>query len=208
MCWNIVYGILLLFSTIVTWGSGLLLDAINGKERSDIRRRKTIVAGVAVAHIFILFIFKYLNYSINILNKIFVHVDIVPLNFSSSLLLPVGISFYTFQALGYIIEIYRREVPCARNLFKYALFHSFFPQLVAGPIERSRNLLIQFDEKHVFSKANLILGLKYMLIGMYKKVAIADPISIYVNGVFNQVGDFSGLSLLLAVFFIHNSNIL
>ena len=100
------------------------------------------------------------------------------------ILLPVGISFYTFQAIGYIIDVYRDKVKPAKALWKYALFVSFFPQLVAGPIERSSNLLPQFDEKHRFNTPMFIEGIKMMLFGYFMKLCIADNVSGYVDAVF------------------------
>ncbi|MEG1782736.1 MAG: MBOAT family O-acyltransferase, partial [Oscillospiraceae bacterium] len=117
-----------------------------------------------------------------------------------SLLLPVGISFYTFQALGYAIDVYRGTVEHEENFLKYALFVSFFPQLVAGPIERSSNLLPQFSRKHSFSFDNYAAGMRLMLIGFFKKVVIADNLSIAVERYYANLEIWPGPLLLLGIF--------
>ena len=102
-------------------------------------------------------------------------------------LLPVGISFYIFQALGYSIDVYRKKVGVEKNFFNYALFVSFFPQLVAGPIERSTNLLQQFYKKHKFDGDMAITGIQLMLWGYFLKIVVADNLSLYVDDIFNYV---------------------
>ena len=114
------------------------------------------------------------------------------------LLLPVGISFYIFQALGYSIDVYKGKVAVERNFFTYALFVSFFPQLVAGPIERSTNLLPQFHEKKVFSYENIMSGVRLMLWGYFLKLALADRCGLYVDPVFNNVTYHDGSSFFIA----------
>lgn len=118
-----------------------------------------------------------------------------------TLLLPVGISFYTFQAVGYMIDVYRGDIKAERNFLTYALFVSFFPQLVAGPIERARNLLPQFHQQHQFSSHEASEGLKQMLWGFFMKLCVADVLGQYVDAVFNNVSQHSGASLMLAAIF-------
>ena len=113
------------------------------------------------------------------------------------LLLPVGISFYTFQAVGYTIDVYRRTIPAERNLFDYALFVSFFPQLVAGPIERARNLLPQFHTVHRFDGDMLVAGLKLMIWGYFLKLCLADNVADYVYAVFTNLNHHSGTTILV-----------
>ncbi len=113
-------------------------------------------------------------------------------------MLPVGISFYIFQALGYSIDVYKGKVAVERNFFTYALFVSFFPQLVAGPIERSTNLLPQFHEKKVFSYENIMSGVRLMLWGYFLKLALADRCGLYVDPVFNNVPYHNGSSFFIA----------
>ena len=115
-----------------------------------------------------------------------------------SILLPVGISFFVFQALGYMIDVYRRDVVPEKNLFKYALFVSFFPQLVAGPIERSKNLLHQVSEPHDFDAKRVRDGLLIMMLGFFEKVVIADRACIYVDAIFANWAKASGWQIALS----------
>src|SRR5204863_6197715 len=103
-----------------------------------------------------------------------------------SILLPIGLSFHTFQAMSYTIEVYRGHQKAERNFGIYSLYVMFFPQLVAGPIERPQNLIHQFYEKHVFDNSRIVEGLKLMLWGLFKKIVIADRLAIYVNAVYNN----------------------
>ena len=114
------------------------------------------------------------------------------------LILPVGISFYTFQTLSYVIDVYRGEVKTEKNFFFYALFVSFFPQLVAGPIERPSNLIPQLKETHKFSWDNFSAGGKLMLLGFFKKICVADLIAPYVNAVYNNAGEASSITVIIA----------
>lgn len=117
------------------------------------------------------------------------------------MLLPVGISFYTFQALGYSIDVFRGTVKAERNFITYALFVTFFPQLVAGPIERTERLLPQFKASHTFDYERVTDGLKLAAWGLFKKVCVADFIAVYVNGVYNNIADATGCALVLATIF-------
>lgn len=114
------------------------------------------------------------------------------------IILPVGISFHIFQNVGYTTDVYRREVPVEKHFGHYALFASFFPQLVAGPIERTANLLPQLKKEHRFVYGQAASGLRWILIGLFKKVAIADTIAIFVDNVYNDIDNFNGLALVLA----------
>ncbi len=149
----------------------------------------------------ILFIFKYFNFfndSLHVvLNKFNIFYDSPTLK----LLLPVGISFYTFQVLSYLIDVYKGEKEAERHLGIFAVFVAFFPQLVAGPIERSRNLLPQFYEKHEFDYQRTIDGLKLVAWGLFKKVVIADRLAVYVNQIYNNPGDYTGAPVILATVF-------
>ena len=138
MCWNVKYVILLLVSIFTTWLAGLLIQ-----KYKNTLARKWILAACLIVNIGILFFFKYFDFFMDSLNKVLAKVGIQTVESSFSVLLPVGISFYTFQALGYIIDVYKGKIDAEKNPLRYALFVSFFPQLVAGPIERSENLLKQ-----------------------------------------------------------------
>ena len=117
------------------------------------------------------------------------------------IILPIGLSFHTFQAMSYTIEVYRGNQKAERNFGIYSLYVMFYPQLVAGPIERPQNLLHQFYEKHEFDLANVATGLKLMLWGLFKKVVIADRLSVYVDAVYNNHEHHSGTTLMLATVF-------
>ncbi|MEO0599465.1 MAG: MBOAT family O-acyltransferase, partial [Chloroflexota bacterium] len=118
-----------------------------------------------------------------------------------SFVLPIGISFYTFQSMSYTIDVFRRKIEPEHNFGIMATFVSFFPQLVAGPIERATNLLPQFHKEKTFDVDRTVSGLQLILWGFFKKVVIADRIAIYVNAVYNDVGSFTGLPLIIATFF-------
>ena len=135
MSWNAKYAALLAVSTAITWLSGLLIDRCSGQQNGE-RKKKWLVAVSFILNLLILFIFKYFHFGLSALNKLLRLIHISPIQSSFSVLLPVGISFYILQALSYTMDVYRGKVKVERNIFKYALFVSFFPQLVAGPIER------------------------------------------------------------------------
>ena len=113
-------------------------------------------------------------------------------------MLPVGISFYTFQSLSYVIDVYRGDVKPQRNFFRYALFISFFPQLVAGPIERTKNLMPQLFEEREFSHDKAVYGLRLMLWGFFKKLVIADAVAKYVDIIYDNVHAYFGMTLIMA----------
>jgi len=175
--WNPAYLGLILISVAVTWISGFLM------EDRDVQKKRLILAGSLVINLGILFFFKYYHFAIESIQ--FFARDRIPFP-SFNVLLPVGISFYTFQALGYSIDVYYGRVRAERNFITYALFVTFFPQLVAGPIERTWNLLPQFKVNHGFDYDRVTSGLRLAAWGMFKKVVIADRLAIYVNGVFGN----------------------
>jgi D-alanyl-lipoteichoic acid acyltransferase DltB (MBOAT superfamily) len=190
--WNPAYLGLILISIAVTWTSGLLMEG------RDVQKKRLILAGSLLINLGILFFFKYYHFAIESIR--FFARDGIPFP-SFNVLLPVGISFYTFQALGYSIDVYYGRVRAERNFITYALFVTFFPQLVAGPIERTGNLLPQFKANHEFDYDRVTSGLRLAAWGMFKKVVIADRLAIYVNGVFGNPSVYPAASLALAVFF-------
>lgn len=182
MCWNAKYAVLIAISTVVTYLVALLVE----KQQQKKKAKLYMVFGFVI-NLGILFFFKYFNFTLANLNKILSIMHIRSVNNPFSLLLPVGISFYTFQALGYMIDVYRGECKAERNLLKYALFVSFFPQLVAGPIERSKNLLGQIEKstkEYRFSLERLSSGFAMMVFGMFMKMVIADRVSLFVDRIF------------------------
>lgn len=196
MGWNAKYALLLLTSTMITYVSGLLLSW--EKIEDKIKWKKCVVAVSFLLNLSILFFFKYFDFAIVNINRILGALHIQMLTPQFSVLLPVGISFYIFQALSYTMDIYRGEVKAEKNVLKYALFVSFFPQLVAGPIERSKNLLKQVNEDHEFHYERMCQGLMLMTWGYFLKLVIADRIAIFVDCAYNMNVDYDGRYLLLA----------
>ncbi len=200
MCWNPEYALLMLTSTVLTYASGLLIDSaerITDEKRRTVRK-KIYVALSFISNLSILFFFKYYGFAANTATRLFglLHIQIqLP---TLDVILPVGISFYTFQALSYTVDVYRKEIYAEKNFFKYALFVSFFPQLVAGPIERSKNLLTQISEKHTFDFNRIRSGLLLMLYGYFQKVVLAEYLAIAVDNVYNNFEDRTGFQLLIA----------
>lgn len=198
MGWNAKYALLLLMSTTITYLSGVLLQWLKDNRSDHTGAKKWVVAGSFVSNLAILFFFKYFNFTIESINALLNHTSLPTVNTSFDVLLPVGISFYTFQALGYTVDVYRGEIKAERNFFRYALFVSFFPQLVAGPIERSKNLLNQLRNPKKFNYNRMCDGLMLMIWGYFLKLVIADRISIFVDNVYANVGIYDGKYLLLA----------
>ncbi len=200
MCWNAKYVLLLLFSTTVTYVSGLLIEKCAGGAREEKRQRqkKLCVAASFFLNLSVPFVFKYLDFGIESLNVILNRLHIALHAPEFDLLLPVGISFYTFQALGYTMDVYRGEIGAEKNFFRYALFVSFFPQLVAGPIERSQNLLRQLDKPSKLTFASLRDGCLLMLWGYFLKVVLADRIAVFVDTVYGDFETYTGVYLIVA----------
>ncbi len=195
MSWNPAYLLLILMSVVITWTSGLLME---GRSRG---RKRAVLAFSLVSNLAILFVFKYYNFFAESMDWIS-HRFSLPLHIRGlDLLLPVGISFYTFQALGYSMDVYRDQVKVERNLLTYALFVTFFPQLVAGPIERTAHLLPQFKANHEFDYDRVADGLILAAWGMFKKVVIADRLAVYVDAVYGNLSGYCGIAVALATFF-------
>lgn len=196
MSWNVKYVILLLFSTVVTYASGLLLAYFSVK--NNVRGKKITVGLSFFLNLSVLFWFKYFDFAVMNLNRIMSALHIQVLNPSFDVLLPVGISFYIFQALSYTMDVYREETKVEKNLLRYALFVSFFPQLVAGPIERSKNLLQQLQEEHRFDFERVRDGLLLMLWGYFLKLVIADRAAVFVDAVYGDYASYGGYYLVTA----------
>lgn len=183
--------ILILFGTIIIdYFAGILIAKTDGK------KRKYYLIISLIANIGVLFVFKYYNFFIDNIN------DISGVNLPFlKILLPIGLSFHTFQAMSYTIEVYRGNQKAEKHFGIYALYVMFYPQLVAGPIERPQNILHQFHEKKYFSYANIVNGLKLIAWGMFKKVVVADRLAIYVNEVFDHQLNYEGLPVIIACVF-------
>ena len=197
MNWEPAYALLLLLSTLVTWAAALGMERGASGERQSLRRRWWLVGSI-LANLAILFLFKYYNFLTGVLTDVLTTTGLSVSMPRFHLLLPVGISFYTFQALGYTIDVYRGAVRAERDLPTYALFVSFFPQLVAGPIERSGRLLPQFREQHHVTYGNVTSGLRMMAWGYFMKLVVADRCGLYVDAVFDNVTMHNGGTCLLA----------
>lgn len=188
---------LILFSTVVDYLVGL---ALGGEERPQ-RRKLYIVLSILV-NLGFLGVFKYANFFLDNLQGMFSFLGWEISLRSLKIILPVGLSFYTFQALSYTIDVYRRKLEPTRDFLVYATYVAFFPQLVAGPIERATHLLPQFQTDRAFDYRKAVDGMRQMLWGLFKKVVVADNCAVYANQLFNGAGDYSGSTILLgAVFF-------
>lgn len=203
ICWNPVFIILLIITTTITYVFGRMLENIKQKINISLNRQrllmKIILVFCIISNLGILIYFKYTNFLVDIFNQLLqrFHFNAIP---SFDILLPVGISFYTFQALGYIIDVYRGDINAEKNLLKYALFVSFFPQLVAGPIERSKNLLKQIHDESghkLWNYKRVTSGLTLMLWGFFMKVVIADRAAVLVDNVFGNYEQYQMIGLIV-----------
>ena len=201
MCWNAGYALLILFSTAVTYLGGIGIEWCRRQKWKKIKKRKYMKLCVTVGfclNLGVLCYFKYTNFLLDNLRTLFaaIHIELnIP---QVDILLPVGISFFTFQALSYLMDVYRGEIYAEKNFFRYALFVSFFPQLVAGPIERSKNLLKPLASPPEFDVENIKEGIWIMIYGYFLKVVLADRIAIFVDHVYGDYMNYRGLVLVIA----------
>jgi len=193
MCYQAELVFLIFGTTLVSW---VMSNVIERTEKP--KYKKLALAVTLITSLGVLFFYKYFDF---LAGTVF---DIAALfgnkgnRFALNLMLPVGISFYTFQTLSYVIDVYRGEVETEKNFFFYALFVSFFPQLVAGPIERPDNLIPQLKAEHKWSNSDAVAGLKILLLGFFKKICVADLISGFVNSVYNNPAESSAVSIIIA----------
>ena len=190
-----VYILILFFTIAIDYVAGIVIENAEG------RKRKLWLIASIVANVGVLAIFKYFNFlsaNANAIAEVFHWPYDFPL---LDIILPIGLSFHTFQAMSYTIEVYKGRQPAERHLCIYALYVMFYPQLVAGPIERPQNLLHQFREKHSFDYERVTEGLRQMAWGLFMKVVIADRLARYVNVVYNEPLNFQGLTLVLGTVF-------
>jgi len=191
-----IYILILFFTIIIDYIAGILID-----EAANDKKRKWFLVLSIITNVGILAFFKYYNFFLDNINDV---LHLANAQFSIPLLkiiLPIGLSFHTFQAMSYTIEVYRRNQKAERHFGIYALYVMFYPQLVAGPIERPQNLLHQFHEKHSFDYDNAVRGLRQMLWGMIKKVVIADRLAQITDPIFNNVHQNSGIGLAIGTIF-------
>ena len=192
MIWNPPLIFLILFTTGVSYVSALLIEKTESRRKKKLWLCVTLVTSLGV-----LFFFKYFNFLAGSVVSMWNLFGGSAEEFSLNLILPVGISFYTFQTLSYVIDVYRGSIRAERHFGWYALFVSFFPQLVAGPIERPENLMPQLKEEHKLEASNAFAGLQKMAVGFFKKIVVADIIAEFVNAVFNDAANATGFGVLL-----------
>jgi D-alanyl-lipoteichoic acid acyltransferase DltB (MBOAT superfamily) len=202
--WDWRFLFLIAFTSFCSWGSGILMQFIdrnrNSSSRCDLSR--IIFIGNIILNLGILGVFKYYNFFIDNFVSAFASIGIYLQPVTLKIILPVGISFYTFQALSYSIDVYRKKIEPTKDVVAFFAYVGFFPQLVAGPIERATNLLPQFYVQRTFDYTKAVDGLRQILWGLFKKVVIADNCAVIANTIFNHSGDYSGSTLVLgAVFF-------
>jgi len=190
-----VYILILGFTIVIDYFAGLWLEKTEGKIR------KYFLVASLIANIGVLAFFKYygfLNENLSAFLNVIGYKNTIP---NLSIILPIGLSFHTFQAMSYTIEVYRKKHKAEHHFGIYALYVMFYPQLVAGPIERPQNLLHQFYEKHYFEYHQVVEGLKLMLWGFFMKLVVADRLALYVNAVYNNPEQHTGQTLALATVF-------
>ena len=191
-CWDWRFLFLLVFSTILDYYTGLKM--YNSKNKKN----KTFWFWLSISiNLGFLGIFKYYNFFAESFTELISKFGINLTPSSLNIILPVGISFYTFHGLSYVIDIRKNRIKAENNFIDYSVFVSFFPLLVAGPIERATHLLPQIKKKRVFSYSKSVDGLKQIVWGLFKKVVIADQCAEYANIIFNNSADFSGSTLVL-----------
>lgn len=196
MCWKAEYIILIVASTLVDYFCGIQMSKLATKKA----RKKYLIISL-ISNLGILFFFKYFDFFNQSTTALLQQFNIFYNSPHFNVLLPVGISFYTFQTLSYSIEVYNGKQKAEKHLGIFALYVSFFPQLVAGPIERFSRLGPQFRLKHLFSYENLSNGLRLILYGLFIKMVVADNLSVYVDQVYNNPISHNSLSVMTAVFF-------
>lgn len=202
MSWDAVYVLLLFGITFVTYVTGLKLNAINNSDQpieNKTRDKKIYLSICTVSCMFILVYFKYLGFVFENINNVlgwFNKKGQLPV---VNVFIPVGISFFIFQSIGYVIDVYRGDVKAEKNMARYALFVSFFPQLVAGPIERSKNLLKQLATPKDFNFEKAMDGFLLMLWGFFLKMVVADRVATFVDTVYGNYTIYGGWYLIIAV---------
>lgn len=191
--WDWRFLLLIAFTSFCSWGSGLLIGKANTKKKAKVWMWINVVVNLGI-----LALFKYYDFFVTEFAQLF-HISTDGLLLK--VILPVGISFYTFQALSYSIDVYRGKIEPTKDIVAFFAFISFFPQLVAGPIERATNLLPQFLKKREFDYDTAVDGMRQILWGLFKKIVVADNCAVYVDQVFSTYTEQTGSTLLLAAIF-------
>ena len=191
--WDWRFLLLIAFTSFCSWGSGLLIGKAETRKKAKLWTSLNIVLNLGI-----LALFKYYDFFVIEFAQLF-HISTEELLLK--VILPVGISFYTFQALSYSIDVYRGKIEPTKDIVAFFAFISFFPQLVAGPIERATNLLPQFLKKREFDYDTAVDGMRQILWGLFKKIVVADNCAVYVDQVFSTYTEQTGSTLLLAAVF-------
>ncbi|MGB1932713.1 MAG: MBOAT family O-acyltransferase, partial [Flavobacteriales bacterium] len=194
--WDWRFLSLIFFSTLVDFSIGKLL-----KVEESLFKRKVLLGSSIIVNLGFLGFFKYYNFFLTNFIDAFSLFGMQIYANSLNIILPVGISFYTFQTLSYTIDIYKKKLKPTEDFLAFSAFVCFFPQLVAGPIERATNLLPQFYKKRIFKYDKAVDGLRQIVWGLFKKVVIADNCAEIANQVFNNSADLNGSSLVIGAFF-------
>lgn len=192
-CWDYRFLALLIFSTLLDFYTGLKINIAT----SAFKRKIWLITSVSVNLGFLCF-FKYYNFFVDSFANLLVQFGLQPSYNTLNIILPIGISFYTFHGLSYVFDIYNRKINATNNFIDYSLFVSFFPLLVAGPIERATHLLPQIKAKRVFNAIAFANGMRQILWGLFKKIVVADTCAQYVDPVFQNYTYYDGGSLLIA----------
>jgi len=196
-CWDWRFLFLLIFSTLLDYYTGLKMQDAENQKSKRIWFWLSVIVNLGF-----LGVFKYYNFFAESFTESLSHFGFQINPYTLRVILPVGISFYTFHGLSYVIDIYKDRIKAERNFVDYAVFVSFFPLLVAGPIERATHLLPQIKKERTFDYTKAVDGLRQILWGLFKKIVIADQCAFYANQIFNNSSDYSGSTLFLgAIFF-------
>ena len=195
-CWDWRFLFLLIFSTLLDY-----LTALKMNNTKNISAKKCWLWLSITVNVGFLGIFKYYNFFAASFEDALSHIGLHVNPWTVKVILPVGISFYTFHGLSYIIDVYKGKIKAEKNFIDYAVFVSFFPLLVAGPIERATHLLPQIKQRRTFEFSMAVDGLKQILWGLFKKMVIADQCAVYANMIFNNQADYSGSTLVLGALF-------
>ncbi len=195
-CWDYRFLFLLVFSTFLDYLTGLKIH------EAESRKKKLFWLWLSISvNLGFLGVFKYYNFFASSFANALIHIGLKANLGTINVILPVGISFYTFHGLSYILDIYKNKIKPVRDFIEYSVFVSFFPLLVAGPIERATHLLPQIQKKRYFDYSKAIDGLRQILWGLFKKIVIADNCAEYANQIFNHSSDYSGSTLVLGALF-------
>lgn len=200
MCWDPGFAVWLLASTLVTYTGGLILDVIRNKKlKEEIKYKKVCLAVSVTLNLSMLFFYKYLEFFWQSAQWAMEKIGVTIVSPDLNLILPVGMSFYVFQGIGYMVDVYREEVPAEKNFLRYALFISFFPRLISGPIERSKSFLKQLDRPVLFEVDRVKRGLINFAWGLFLKIVIADRIANVINPVFHDYGNYHAMTYLVVI---------